>query len=272
VEFVEARPVQGGPEKYYRATQRAILVHQAVLPDIPVGMTGLIISSIDPAVRRLADQFSRSGVPVFLIHLPLSSMDGLISLRQGLCQVSAAHLIGPESSEYNRSFVRHLFPNQPMALIQIFKRVEGLIVQPGNPLGIRSLEDLERPDARFVNREAGSGVRQWLERHLNEQGIQSGVVPDEIGIAHSHNAVARKVQQGAADFGLGLAESARTFGLDFIPQFEEPYELVMPESLIADPVFASFFEFLNSGEFRAAVRRLDGYVVPQTAAGIEIVR
>ena len=91
VEFVEARPVQGGPEKYYRATQRALLVHQAVLPDIPAGMTGLTISSIDPAVRLLADQFSRSGVPVYLVHMPLSSMDGLISLRQGLCQVSAAH-------------------------------------------------------------------------------------------------------------------------------------------------------------------------------------
>lgn len=272
VEFVEARAIQGGPEKYYRATRRAILVHQAVLPDIPAGKFGLTISSIDSAVRRLADQFSRSGVPIFLVHLPLSSMDGLIALRQGLCQISAAHIIDPQSSEYNRSYVRHLFPNQPMALIQIFRRLEGLIVQPGNPLGIRSLEDLARPDVRFVNRESGSGVRQWLDRHLKEQGFQVEPLPGETGIAHSHNAIARQVQQGAADFGLGLAASARQFGLDFVPLYEEPYELVLPESLIADPTHAPFFEFLNSGEFRSTVRGLDGYVVSQNAVSVEFVR
>ena len=32
------------------------------------------------------------------------------------------------------------------------------------------------------------------------------------------------------------------------------------------------FEFLSSGEFRLVVRRLDGYVVPQMDASIEIVR
>jgi molybdate-binding protein/DNA-binding HxlR family transcriptional regulator len=272
VEFAEARPVQGGPEKYYRATQRAIFVHRAVLPEVPAGKTGITIGSMDSGVRQLAEFFTQNQAPFFLLPIPLSSLDGLVALRQGLCQMSTCHLIDPQSNEYNRSFVRHLFPGQSMALVEVYRREEGLIVKPGNPLGIKSLEDLRRADLLFMNREAGSGVRQWLDLSLAQLGIPPNAIRGYTQIVHSHNAVARAVHDGRADTGVGIAASAKEFGMDFIPLFEEPYEIVLPQNLLADAGYTPFFDYLNSGEFRHAVRRLDGYAVPQTSGGIEVIQ
>lgn len=271
VEFVEARAVQGGPEKYYRATQRALFIHRAVLPEVPQDQAGITISSMDSGVNLLAETLSRKKKVIFLNPIPLSSLDGLIALRQGLCQMSTCHLIDPQSEEYNRPFIRHLFPGQPMALVRVYQREEGLLVRPGNPLGIRSLEDLARADVRFVNREPGSGVRQWLDLHLKRLGIPAEVVPGYSHIAHSHPEVAGVIRVGQADVGIGIAACAAEFGLDFIPLFEEPYEIATPLSVVSDDRYAPFLEYLNSGEFRTTARGLDGYVVSQSSGAIEVV-
>jgi molybdate-binding protein/DNA-binding HxlR family transcriptional regulator len=272
VEFSEARPVQGGPEKYYRATQRALFLHQAVLPEVPQGKTGITIASMDTGVNRLADQLAQRNLSICLLPVPLSSLDGLIALRQGLCQMSTCHLIDHQSEEYNGPFIRHLFPGQPMALVRVYQREEGLLVRPGNPLGIRSLEDLVRADVHFVNREPGSGVRQWLDLHLKRLGILPEMVNGYENILHSHSAVARVIREGSAGVGIGIAASASANGLQFIPLFEEPYEIAAPLNLVADGRYTPFFEYLNSGEFRSAVRSLDGYTISQNSGGIEVIQ
>jgi molybdate-binding protein/DNA-binding transcriptional ArsR family regulator len=271
VEFVEARPVQGGPEKYYHATQQALFIHQAVLPEIPKEKISITIGSMDAGVSYLARFFAQKQAPFFLLPLPLSSLDGLIALRQGLCQMSTCHLIDPQSEEYNRPFIRHLFPGQAMALVRVYWREEGLLVKPGNPLGIKSLEDLVRPDIRFVNREAGSGVRQWLDLRLKRPGIQPKMVRGYSHVVHSHPEVARTIQEGKADVGIGIVAAAREFGLGFIALFDEPYEIAVPLSNLSDERYTPFFEYLNSGEIRSILRNLDGYIVPQNCGEIEVI-
>jgi len=272
VEFAEARLVQGGPEKYYQATQRALIIHQAVLPDAPAGKTGLIIGSMDPGLRHLGPLFARSKASLELLPVPLSSLDGLIALRQGLCQVATCHLIDGQTGEYNRPFVQRLFPSQAMALMRIYHREEGFLVRPGNPLGIRALEDLARPDVQMVNREPGSGVRQWLDLNLSRLGIPPEVLRGYSSVVHSHASVARAVEAGRADVGVGIAASAQTFNLDFIPLYDEPYEIAAPAELLHDQLYAAFFEMLDSAEFRSAVGATTGYVIPQNAGAVEIVR
>jgi putative molybdopterin biosynthesis protein len=186
--------------------------------------------------------------------------------------MSTCHLIDPGSEEYNRPFIRHLFPGQPMGLVQIYRREEGLMVKPGNPHGIKSLEDLARQDIYFVNREPGSGVRQWLDLQLKPLGIPSQAIYGYTNVARSHVEVASAVYEGKADCGIGIAASAREFGLEFIPLFEEPYEIALPLNLVEEESYSLFFDYLNSGEFRQVVRNLDGYVVPQSSGKIDILR
>jgi len=272
VEFAGARPVQGGPEKYYRATQRALLVQETVLPDFPEDEVGITIGSMDTGILRLADVLTLHKLPFHLLPVPVSSLDGLIALRQGLIQMSTCHLINPQSGEYNRPFIRDLFPSQPMALIQIYRREGGLMLRPGNPLKIRSLVDLARPEVRFVNREPGSGVRQWLDLQLEQLGLQPEQIRGYSRLLRSHGEIARAIRGGEADAGIGIASVAREFGLDFVPLFEEPYELVASLDLVNDRRYQPFFELLSSGQFRSEIKKLDGYAVPQTGGAVEVIR
>ncbi len=258
-------------EKYYKATADSWLIHHAVLPEYAEHQPNLVFASKDVASRHLAARFNEKQVGMQVQILSLNSLDGLITLRQGVCQGAACHLKEPDSGQYNRSFVRHLFPGQAMAVFRLYQREEGLLVRAGNPLGIRTLADLAWAEVRFINRERGSGIRLWLDQALKNQGILPENVHGYLSEAGSHAEVAQAVQQGHADTALGIAAMAGALGLDFVPLFEEPYELILPAELIADPRYQPFFDYLNSGEFRAAVQSLDGYLISPASGQVDWV-
>lgn len=269
-------PQQNHLEKYYQATADAFLVNVAVLPSSPAGDAELVIGSQDAAAHSLVEDFNRrlhgrSSPGLALQVLPSNSLDGLVHLRQGVCQMTTCHLIDPETGIYNRPYVRRIFPGQPMAVIHLYRREEGLMVPPGNPDGVRGLEDLARPELTMVNRERGSGIRIWLDQALKRLGIPPAHLRGYQNEVLSHVEVARMVWQGQARVGLGIAARARQYGLGFVPLFDEPYELVVSQAFLADPQYAPFFDHLTSGEFRASVRRLDGYSVPASAGQVDAV-
>ena len=171
VEAVPDHPQQNHLEKYYQARQPALIAQLSILPESPEDKPFLTISSMDAGLSLVHTTFNSSHAGVDLQVLPLNSLDGLVLLRQGICQMATCHLLDSSTHEYNRSFVRHLFPGRPMAIIPLYSRTEGLIVHPGNPLQIQHLEDLLQPDLRFINRELGSGIRIWLDQALKERGI-----------------------------------------------------------------------------------------------------
>ncbi|MBL8058715.1 MAG: substrate-binding domain-containing protein, partial [Anaerolineales bacterium] len=252
-------------EKYYQAGARAWLVSLALLPETPAGQTSIFIGSQDLATQPLAEHFQgrRRGPTVQI--LPLNSLDGLLMLRQGVCQMATCHLKEPGADAYNRSYVQHLFPGQAMALIRLYAREGGLMVAPGNPKGLRGLADLARRDVRLVNREPGAGIRVWLDQSLAQLGLAPAAIAGYDAIAPSHLAVAQAIQAGRADAGIGLAAVAREQGLGFLPLFEEPYDLVLTQASLTDARYAPLFDYLGSGEYRAAVRAHAGYAVTSAA-------
>jgi putative molybdopterin biosynthesis protein len=258
-------------EKYYRASSVAYQVNLVILPESPSGQTPLVIGSNDIALKRLQADFSQKNAGVTPVVLSLDSLDGLVKLREGTCQMATCHLLDPDSAEYNRAYVRHLFPGQTMALLHIYRREEGLLVQPGNPKQINELEDLARPGVRMVNREHGSGIRIWLDYQLSHRGIAATNLTGYHDEVSSHLEVARAVYEGHADVGLGLHSSASVFGLEFIPLFEEPYDLVFSQETLADPRLSPFFEHMSSGEFRQAVEKIGGYHTPADTGRVDFI-
>ena len=106
-------------------------------------------------------------------------------------------------------------------------RDQGLIVAPGNPLGLAGIEDLTRAGVRYVNRQRGAGTRVLLDHELGRRGISPDAVDGYAREEPTHLAVAAAVAAGRADAGLGIMAAARAFGLDFVPVTREPYDLVV---------------------------------------------
>ena len=259
IEMVDVRVVSGYVEKYYRAKAGAFLFQQIILPDFSGQNAVVLLGSDDLALNLLALHLQQHDAPFQLVVLPVGSLDGLVALRQGLTQLSGCHLLDRESGEYNRPYVRHIFPGCSMILVTLAQREQGLAVSPGNPLGLRSLEDLVSKEARIINRNPGSGTRIWLDQQLTQMGVETGQVRGCDQEAYTHKAVAQAVLEGVADAGIVLAAVARQYSLGFIPLFQERYDLVIPASTFPDPHIQSLLAFLRSHEFRRSANQLDGY-------------
>jgi putative molybdopterin biosynthesis protein len=271
VELDEVHLVRNLYEKYYRASAAAYQVNLVILPESPAGQTPLVIGSNDIALQRLQAGFRPLDSGVTPMVLSLDSLEGLVKLREGICRMAACHLLDAASAEYNRAYVRCLFPGQAMALIHIYHREGGLLVPPGNPKHIHGLADLAHAGVTMINRECGSGMRVWLDDQMGRLGIPAAGLkgyPDEVP---SHLAVARAVSEGRADAGLGLHTCARMLGLDFIPLFEEPYDLALSQATLADASLTPFFNFLTSGGFRQAVEKIAGYRVPTDSGRVDFI-
>ncbi len=219
------------------------------------------IGSHDMTLDLLAQFLSERGRR--LVSANVGSLGGLVALRRGEAHIAGSHLLDPEVGDYNVSYIRQYLPDEPVRLVTWVGREQGLLVPPGNPKGIHSLEDLARPDVTFINRQRGAGTRVLLDYHLQQLGIQPEQVSGYRQEEYTHLAVAAAVASGRADTGLAVTASAVALGLDFVPLFQERYDLVIPCRYLQGDLLAPLFDLMQEPAFRKAVAALPGYDVTQ---------
>jgi putative molybdopterin biosynthesis protein len=211
-------------------------------------------------VLDLAASALRAADPgIALASSNVGSLAGLAALRDGLCHVAGSHLLDPDTGEYTLPWIERLMPDHDLAVVRLTHREQGLIVAPGNPLGLEGIGDLTRPGLRYVNRQRGAGTRVLLDHLLEAEGIQPDTVGGYAREEHTHLAVAAAVAAGRADCGLGVLAAARAFGLDFVAVTKEPYDLVLDRSSLESELLAPLWDLLASDRFRAQVDALGGY-------------
>ncbi len=252
IEVSEIRRTGKVMEKYYRAKADALFLQEVVLPKSKKPSV-IFSGSHDLALEGIAEQLAKH---LNLLSLPVGSLDGLVNLRQGLCQFSGAHLLD-ENGEYNIPFVKHLFPDRDVEIITLAHRTQGLILAAGNPKGIKRIVDIARANVRFVNRNAGSGTRIWLDAELRRQKLPVEKIHGYENQVKTHSEAAHVIHQNKADVSLGLQAAARQHGLDFIPLFEERYDLVLPRK--EEKQLNPLLDFIQTADFRAMLKMLGGY-------------
>ncbi len=124
----------------------------------------------------IADRLLRGPDPVPVVVWSMGSTDALVELGRRTVHLAGVHLRDP-SGEFNLPFLRKHLGRRRTTVVTLAFWQMGLVVSPGNPKSIRSVEDLARKDVRIVNRERGSGARQLLDRRLAEAGIPHRKLP-----------------------------------------------------------------------------------------------
>lgn len=191
----------------------------------------------------------------------VGSQGGLIALRRGEAHLAGSHLLNPETGEYNISYIRQYMPDIPVKVVALVGRDQGLMVKRGNQKGVKGLEDLTRTEVRFVNRQRGAGTRVLLDYHLNLMTIPPESIVGYSQEEYTHLGVAAAIASGRADCGLGIAAAAQALDLDFIPLFQERYDLIVPKQFAEGDLLAPLFGLLADDRFRKAVSQLTGYDV-----------
>ena len=214
------------------------------------------------AVAALMDHLNQLAVPVELRYR--NSTDAVAALARRECDLAGFHVpIGEFQPAAMAWYARWLDPAQH-CLIHLAVRRQGLFVARGNPLNIRGLADLARPEVRFVNRQVGSGTRKLLELMLAAEGIPAQGINGFNSAEFTHSAVAAYIASGMADVGIGVKTAAERFHLDFIPLLRERYFFAMRIESQDDPLMRQFLDVLQLREYHARVDELPGYDAADT--------
>ncbi|MCX8022687.1 MAG: molybdopterin biosynthesis protein [Syntrophorhabdaceae bacterium] len=225
-----------------------------------------VIGSHDLSLDILRDMLRRKDERIDLVSNHTGSLSGILALRKGITSLSTTHILDEKERVYNIPALKRYLPGRRFTLIHIAKRSQGLVVQKGNPKGIKGIGDLIRPDIKFINRQAGSGTRILLDIHLKDMGVEKGMINGYDREESSHTAVGVLVKESIADVGLAIYSIARIFSLDFIPIAEEEYDLIVAEEFMGDFRFELLMESLKSKEFKSTLVNLGGYDTTDTGS------
>ena len=189
----------------------------------------------------------------------LGSLGGLIALQRGEAHLAGSHLLDPETGEFNLPYIERYLPDVPVVVVRLVGREQGLILAPGNPKTITGLGDIARADLAYVNRQRGAGTRILLDYQLEKLGIEPASVRGYQHEEYTHLAVAAAVASGRADCGLAIHAAAAALKLDFLPLYQERYDLVIPKEHHESARLMPLLQLLGDPEFQQTVASLPGY-------------
>jgi excisionase family DNA binding protein len=245
----------GGKWLFPRAALMLWLARQAEAPDTRVVPPPILAGSHDPlldwAVRQSGCGLaSRAG----------GSLDGLNALAARQAIAAAAHVPDPDSGGFNEATVRAELPGEPLVGLTWAWREQGLILPPGNPRGLASVQDLARGVA-VAGRQSRAGSHLLLIHLLNEAGLRLDTLRFLPAPAASEDEVAAAVAEGRADVGFGIRAEAALRGLHFVPLVRERFDLVARPRDWFEPPLQALLAFARSEAFRQRAVRLGGYDV-----------
>lgn len=228
--------------------------------------TVVSIGSHDMILDVLNDIFGKQGREMHLSSSHVGSIAGLMALKKGECHIAPTHLLNSDGI-YNIANIKAMI-KEPAALIKGVNRIQGLIVQKGNPMNIKSLEDLQR--VRYINRQRGAGTRVLLDYQLEKLNIDKSRITGYEREATTHMAVAAAVRSNTCDCGLGVYSAAKALNLDFVPVGEEEYDFAIMQKYLEMDIIKSFISTIKGDEFKIRLQELGGYGCQRTGEVIII--
>ncbi len=230
-------------------------------PEHELQNTIVVIGSHDPLMDELSDLIHTADPEMNLSSSHVGSMGGIMAARRGEAHLGGVHLLDEADGTYNTSFIRKYFPNGGVRLVECVGRTQGLMIQKGNPKGIKGVADLQREGLRYVNRQKGSGTRILIDYLCKKENIDTGKIYGYDREEFTHTSVAAQIASDSADAGMGIYSAAMLYDLDFIPVCTEQYDLLIPDYAWETPMVQKLIEVLKSDAFRKRLEALGGYTI-----------
>jgi putative molybdopterin biosynthesis protein len=215
--------------------------------------------SHDPILELLIDLLKHSTEKIEIEATFVGSMEGLIALYKRQADIVGAHLWDEDTQDYNTPFIRYVLPEEEVVAVNLVQRQQGLLLQPGNPLNIKGIEDLNKEEVRFINRQKGSGTRLRLDSFLKKYDISSSAIEGYDEEENTHMGVACRISNGDANVGIAVQSVAQRLGLDFIPLFKERYDLICLKKTSQTKAWKNIIKLITTDHFQHAVQNHAGY-------------
>ncbi|MDT8990695.1 substrate-binding domain-containing protein [Curvibacter sp. APW13] len=219
-----------------------------------------LYASHDEALSALREHVLQASQPLHLDVRFTGSLDAIRALNEGRCEMAGFHtLLDTAAQSHTRRSYKPLLQPGRHKIIGFARRYQGLMLAPGNPLGLFTLQDVASKRARFANRALGSGTRVLLDELLDRQRLTGSQLVGFESAEASHAAVAQRVASGECDAGIGLESAARAAGLDFVPLAQERYHLVCLKSTLQRPATQTLLARLQDAAWQRTLSQVAGH-------------
>ncbi len=217
-----------------------------------------LYASHDDALLRLQELATEDR-----LHLDIrfcGSVDAIRALNEGRCTLAGFHARQrPARDSHSALQYRPLLKPGQHKLIGFAQRWQGLMVAPGNPLQLHGWAQIVEQQARYAQRQLGTGTRVLEAELLQDAGFSGRDLNALSQVEPSHAACAARVASGEADVALGIAAAAQSHGLDFVPLVSEAYHLVCLKSELDTAPMVALRDLLRSTPWQHTLLGIHGY-------------
>ena len=224
-----------------------------------IGNSIIVTGSHDPIIDEINDLLRIKGYPYSVSSSHVGSMGALNAVRLNQAHLGGTHMLDTENGRYNESYIEKYLDSKAATLIKGIGRIQGLMVEKGNPKNIKSIADIV--GHRYANRQLGSGTRILFDYLLKTNGIDKKVIDGYRNEEFTHTAVAAQIAGGNADCGLGIYSAAQMYNLDFIEITVEEYDFIVNNDFINTPMYDAFMEVFRSDELKNRMKKMGGYTL-----------
>ncbi|HDP36989.1 MAG TPA: molybdopterin biosynthesis protein, partial [Candidatus Atribacteria bacterium] len=108
----------------------------------------IVTGSHDLVLDILRNELQEEFSDFNLVSFNVGSMGGLLALKQKRTHLATAHLLDPESGEYNFPYIKKMFPQRELMVVNLTDREQGIMIKRGNPKNIKGIDDLVKKDIK----------------------------------------------------------------------------------------------------------------------------
>lgn len=232
---------------------------QLLVPPDRIETRILVAARDEPALELAAARLSPRRA---LTTSPLGMPESLRRLAEGSCHVVGSSLFDPVRGTCEVDLAAKFAAPMRPAIFHLARREVGLIVAPGNPLGLKTIEDLDRPGLRYGEAKEGPDIGDRPDREPALAGRHPMGLAGNIRRERSDLAVAASIAAGRCDCALGVRATAAASELGFVALRDEPYYLLMAPDTCDDALLAPLLDLLSDESYRDAIAAL-GYDTSQ---------
>ena len=198
-----------------------------------------------------------------LASLPEGSEAGLRGCARGEVMAAAIHLhrLDGDDETANVEAVADAPGLHDAVVIAFARREQGLLVAPGNPLGLTDIGSVAKSGARIALRPQGAGAQLLLLALLARAGIAFDALATVKPVCPTGPDIAQAVRAGRADCGIATRAVANAAALDFVPLTWERFDLVLRQRDYFLPQAQALFGFVRTAAFADRAAELGGYDV-----------
>lgn len=227
---------------------------------MPAAAPPIVGGSHDPLLEWALRE-SGSG----LANLPEGSEAGLSRLARSEVAMAAIHLHrldgDGDDAATNPEAVASAPALHDAVVIAFARRHQGLLVAPGNPLGLSDMASVAATGARLAQRPVGAGAQLLQIALLTRAGLEPGALSKPSFVCPTGSDLGQAVRSGRADCGIASLSVAEAAGLAFLPLVWEHFDLVVRQRDYFMPGPQRLFALMRSSAFRRQAEDLKGYDV-----------